>query len=88
MHESQSRQIPASNKLLELLQPDISPNLVADTAPAREIGLEVQLLGRSNAAIKRDPAHDLGIDEMTWTRARFSRFSTLMTPSSSQQVRL
>src|SRR5258705_2800141 len=45
---------------------DISPNLVADATPAGEIRLQVQLLGRSNAAVKGDPAHDLGVHKVTW----------------------
>src|SRR5205814_8329478 len=46
-----------------------SARIWSRTPPAGEVGLQVQLLGRSNAAIERDPTHDLGIDEMTWLTA-------------------
>src|SRR5260221_2220659 len=48
---------------------DISSNLVAHAAPAEKIGLQVQLLGRANAAVERNPAHDLGVHEVTWVAA-------------------
>src|SRR5947209_9083703 len=65
---------------------DISSNLVADATPAGEIGLEVQLLGRSNAAVKRDPAHDLGIDEMTWVTTHLPNAAVRFVPMGTHML--
>src|SRR5260370_7437304 len=61
-------------------------NLVADATPAGEIGLQVQLLGRSNAAVKRDPAHDLGIDEMTWVTAHLPDAAVRFVPMGAHML--
>src|SRR2546421_2846074 len=65
---------------------NIGSNLVADATPAGEISLQVQLLGRSNAAVKRDPAHDFGIDEMTWVTAHLPDAAVRFVPVGTHML--
>src|SRR5207247_8649585 len=48
--------------------------------PPGKIGLQVQLLGRSNATIERNPAHDFGIQEMAWAAAHLPNTAIRLLP--------
>ena len=65
---------------------DISSNLVAHAAPAEKIGLQVQLLGRTNAAVKRNPAHDLGVHEVTWVAAHLPDATVRFPPVNIAKI--
>src|SRR5260221_14468207 len=65
---------------------DISSNLVAHATPAEKIGLQVQLLGRTNAAVKRNPAHDLGVHEVTWVVAHLPDAAVRFLPMRAHML--
>src|SRR5215813_3926834 len=46
-------------------------DLVADLQPLLPVGRERPFISQSQATIKRDPAHELGIDEVLWSSASF-----------------
>src|SRR5258708_28731872 len=46
----------------------------------------MQLVGRLNAAVKRDPAHDLGIDEMTGVTAHLPDAAVRFVPMGAHML--
>ena len=68
-----------SDRIISPLQ-NFGTNLLADKTPPWKISLQVQLLSCSNCPIKRDPAHDFRIQEMTWTATNFPDAAIRLMP--------
>ncbi len=54
----------SAQRCIIAVRQNVGANLVAHDAPAEKVRLQVQLLGRANATVERNPAHDLRVHEV------------------------
>ena len=76
----------ASRLGVPALRHDLLVDLVADLQPARPVGREGPLVGQPQAAIERDPAHELRVDEVPPAAAHLPDALVLPPPVVAQPV--